>query len=253
MSAYDVVYTGGRDEIVEKKSRFIAQVFPVHSQEEAAGLIEGIRKEYWDARHHCYAFVIGSGNEISRSSDDGEPSGTAGRPILEVLTGRGIHDALIIVTRYFGGTLLGTGGLVRAYSRAAQAGLAASRIVTKQPGRKVMIRMDYSGIGKLQHVLAGMDVPVLDTQYTEAVEMAVLIPEEQKDRLIREVTEATAGQAEIRLSEGLLFGVLEGKPVFMDQERDGFVGGNRNAAFNGSRSAREDRESCLREGDHGSV
>ena len=96
---YDVVYEGGSDEIVEKKSRFIAHVFPVHSEQEAVEHIEQIRKQYWDARHNCHAFVIGPNDEISRCSDDGEPSGTAGRPILEVLQGRGIHNALVIVTR----------------------------------------------------------------------------------------------------------------------------------------------------------
>ncbi len=95
---YDVVYEGGSDEIVEKKSRFIAHVFPVHSEQEALEHIEQIRKQYWDARHNCHAFVIGPNDEISRCSDDGEPSGTAGRPILEVLQGRGIHNALVIVT-----------------------------------------------------------------------------------------------------------------------------------------------------------
>ncbi len=147
--SYNVIYEGGSGEIVEKKSRFIAHVFPVHSEEEASEYIEQIRKKYWDARHNCHAFVIGPNNETSRCSDDGEPSGTAGRPILEVLQGRGIHDALVIVTRYFGGTLLGTGGLVRAYSQAAQAGLQASSIMTKQQGRKISIKTDYNGIGKL--------------------------------------------------------------------------------------------------------
>ena len=107
-----MITTGeGSGEIVEKKSRFIADVFPVHSTQEAEEAIARVRKQYWDARHHCYAFSIGSRGENTRCSDDGEPSGTAGKPILEVLTGAGLTDTLIIVTRYFGGTLLGTGGL----------------------------------------------------------------------------------------------------------------------------------------------
>ena len=176
---YDVVYEGGSDEIVEKKSRFIAHVFPVHSEQEAVEHIEQIRKQYWDARHNCHAFVIGPNDEISRCSDDGEPSGTAGRPILEVLQGRGIHNVLVIVTRYFGGTLLGTGGLVRAYSQATQAGLAASRIMTRQSGRKLLIGTDYNGIGKMQYIVGKRNIPVLDTRYAEAVEMDVLVPEEE--------------------------------------------------------------------------
>ena len=142
MTSYDTVYTGGSDEIVEKKSRFIAQVFPVKTEEEVMQLLEAARKKYWDARHNCYAFVLGADGEISRCSDDGEPSGTAGRPILEVLTKRGLKDVLVIVTRYFGGTLLGTGGLVRAYSQAAQAGLAASCIITKQAGIRLTVDTD---------------------------------------------------------------------------------------------------------------
>lgn len=217
MHAYHIVYEGGSDEIVEKKSRFIAQVFPIATEEEAAARIEAIRKQYWDARHHCHAFVLGANYEISRCSDDGEPSGTAGRPILEVLTGQDIHDALIVVTRYFGGTLLGTGGLVRAYSRAAQAGLHASRIIVRQPGRKMVVHTDYNGVGKLQYIIANLELPVLDTLYTDAVEIVVLAPEEKKEQVVKEVTEATAGQAEIEISEKLMFGVAEGRPILFEE------------------------------------
>lgn len=201
MISYDAVYAGGSDEIVEKKSRFIAQVFPVETEEEVIQIIETTRKKYWDARHNCYAFVLGSGGEITRCSDDGEPSGTAGRPILEVLTGRGLRNVLVIVTRYFGGTLLGTGGLVRAYSQAAQAGLAASRIITKQVGSRMTIDTDYNGIGKLQYIAANLELSVLDTLYTDKVQMLLLVPSEQCDKVIKEVTEATAGQAVITKEE----------------------------------------------------
>lgn len=197
MTSYDTVYTGGSDEIVEKKSRFIAQVFPVETEEEVAQVLETTRKKYWDARHNCYAFVLGANGEISRCSDDGEPSGTAGRPILEVLTGRGLRNVLVIVTRYFGGTLLGTGGLVRAYSQATQAGLLASCIITKQVGYRMTIDTDYNGIGKLQYVAAQLKVAVLDTVYTDKVQMILLVPSELVDKVRKEVTEATAGQANI--------------------------------------------------------
>mgnify|MGYP000532589685 CR=1 FL=1 len=118
---YRTIYQGGEDEIVEKKSRFIATVIPVENEEEALEFIEKTKKKYWDARHNCSAFVIGEHNEIQRSSDDGEPAGTAGHPMLDVLLGEGIHNTAVVVTRYFGGTLLGTGGLVRAYSKSVQA------------------------------------------------------------------------------------------------------------------------------------
>ena len=201
MTAYDTVYTGGSDEIVEKKSRFIAQVFPVETEEEVLQIIETTKKKYWDARHNCYAFVLGSGGEITRCSDDGEPSGTAGRPILEVLTGRGIKNVLVIVTRYFGGTLLGTGGLVRAYSQATQAGLDASEIITKQVGRRITIDTDYNGIGKLQYIAGGLGLSVLDTLYTDKVQMILLVPTELCDKVCKEVTEATAGQAVITMDK----------------------------------------------------
>ena len=201
MISYDTVYTGGSDEIVEKKSRFIAQVFPVETEEEVLRILEETRKKYWDARHNCYAFVLGAGGEITRCSDDGEPSGTAGRPILEVLTGRSLKNVLVVVTRYFGGTLLGTGGLVRAYSQAAQAGLAASQIITKQVGCLLTIDTDYNGIGKLQYLAAQSGLAVLDTVYTDKVQMKLLVPTELCGKVPKEITAATSGQAEIRKDE----------------------------------------------------
>ena len=205
MTSYDTVYTGGSGEIVEKKSRFIGQVFPVETEEEAAQLIETVKKKYWDARHNCYAFVLGSRGEITRCSDDGEPSGTAGRPILEVLTGKGLKNILVVVTRYFGGTLLGTGGLVRAYSQATQAGLADSVIITKEVGFRMTIGTDYNGIGKLQYIAAGMELSVLETIYTDKVQMVLLVPEELCGKVKKEVTEATAGQAVIEQEEQAVY------------------------------------------------
>lgn len=218
MTSYDTVYTGGTDEIVEKKSRFIAQVFPVETEEEVLQIIETTKKKYWDARHNCYAFVLGSGGEITRCSDDGEPSGTAGRPILEVLTGRGIKNVLVIVTRYFGGTLLGTGGLVRAYSQATQAGLAASEIIKKQVGYRITIDTDYNGIGKLQYIAAGLELAVLDTLYTDKVQMILLVPQELCDTVCREVTEATAGQAVLTVEEqAVYFAVVKKETIVFEK------------------------------------
>ena len=121
---FRTVYRGGTGEIVEKKSRFIATVRLVESEEEALSCLEALRKKYWDARHNCFVYIIGENQETVRCSDDGEPSGTAGRPMLDVVQGAGLRNVLVVVTRYFGGTLLGTGGLVRAYSQAVQEGLA---------------------------------------------------------------------------------------------------------------------------------
>ena len=131
LERYQTVYQGASAEITEKKSRFIAAVFPVSSEEEATEALENIKKQYWDARHHCWAYVIGTEQVTERFSDDGEPGGTAGKPILEVIRGQKLYNVLVVVTRYFGGTLLGTGGLVRAYSSACKEGLAHSTIITK--------------------------------------------------------------------------------------------------------------------------
>lgn len=210
MAGYKIVYSGGSAEIVEKKSRFIANVFPLGSEEEATGILESIKKKYWDARHNCYAYVTGG---TSKCSDDGEPSGTAGRPILEVITGEGVSGVLIVVTRYFGGTLLGTGGLVRAYSKAAKEGLGASRVVYKEQGKTVTITTDYNGIGKLQYIVSQMGLAVMDTRYSEKTEMELVVSDSNIDALVKKVTEATSGQALINKGDNIYFAVIDGKPV----------------------------------------
>ena len=192
--ASKIVYEAGEGEIVEKKSRFIAHVLPVEEEEQALEKIEQIKKQYWDARHNCYAYVIGKKQELQRFSDDGEPSGTAGKPILEVLLGEEIHNVLVVVTRYFGGTLLGTGGLVRAYSAATKAGLEQSVVTERCSGYKVVIQTDYNGLGKLQYILGEMDIPTLDTIYTDAVEIIALIPIWDYEAFEKRLTEATAGK-----------------------------------------------------------
>lgn len=209
MEDYKIVYEGGTGEIVEKKSRFIANVFPVETEDAAAGVISGQKKKYWDARHNCYAYVIGEHGEFTRCSDDGEPSGTAGRPILEVINGAGLHNVLVIVTRYFGGTLLGTGGLVRAYSQAAQAGLADSRIVTRQHGRFFKVLTDYNDIGKLQYMAAQMNLIVKDTEYAEQVMFKMLVKDADRERVKKQIVEVTSGKARIDDEEELWFVVSD--------------------------------------------
>ena len=140
--SYLILYQGGSGELTEKKSRFIANTRPVESEEEALAFVEEMRKQYWDARHNCWAYVIGDRGEKKRCSDDGEPSQTAGKPMLDVLTGSGVTNICVVVTRYFGGILLGTGGLVRAYSGAAKAGLEGSVIVEKKLAEKIQVVTD---------------------------------------------------------------------------------------------------------------
>ena len=202
---YKVIVEGNSGEIVEKKSRFIANVKSVSSEEEAIAFIEESKKKYWDARHNCSAFIIGEKNELQRFSDDGEPSGTAGKPILEVLLGSGLRNVCVVVTRYFGGTLLGTGGLVRAYTQAANAGLAASKTAFCHKGKKINIKSDYNGIGKIQYIMAQMNIGQSDIQYTENVEISCAVKDAQVDELAKKVTEATAGKAEIIINNDIRF------------------------------------------------
>ncbi|MDD2971459.1 MAG: YigZ family protein [Lachnospiraceae bacterium] len=200
-----VLRHGGTDELVEKKSRFIATVCPVESEQEAVAFIEETKKKYWDARHNCSAFVIGKRGELTRCSDDGEPGGTAGRPMLEVLLGQEVRNVAVVVTRYFGGTLLGTGGLVRAYTQAAKLGLEASEIVTMRYGVKMKITTDYNGGGKIQYLLGQCGISGYETNYTDNVEFIVMVPLRQQKMLEKKVTEATAAKAKIEILEKLYF------------------------------------------------
>lgn len=208
-----IVYRGGSDEIIEKKSRFIAEVRPVHSEEEALAFVAELKKKYWNASHNCWAFVCGQRQELQRCSDDGEPQGTAGRPMLDVLLGEEIHDAAVVVTRYFGGTLLGTGGLVRAYSRAVQAGLAASAVIEKKKGSRLTIETDYNGVGKLQYLLGQRQIPIIDAVYAENVKTMVLVQEEAVKELLEAVTEATNGRAKTEEEKDLYFAFVDKEPV----------------------------------------
>ncbi|MBD5449372.1 MAG: YigZ family protein [Lachnospiraceae bacterium] len=202
---YKIIERGGTDEIEEKKSRFIAHVAPASTEEEALAFIESKKKQFWDARHNCYAYVLGEQAQTVRFSDDGEPGGTAGRPILEVLIGSGIRNLVVVVTRYFGGTLLGTGGLVRAYTKAAQAGLAASEVRTMCYGYEMTVVTDYNGIGKIQYLLGQRGIPMGESDYAEQVTIRIKIPYEDKDAVVHEITEATAAKAEITVSEAIYY------------------------------------------------
>ena len=188
-------------------------VKPVDSEEEALEFIAGIKKKYWNARHNCFAFVIGERQEIQRCSDDGEPQGTAGRPMLDVLLGEDVHNAAVVVTRYFGGILLGTGGLVRAYSRSVQLGLEASTIIEKIKGSRITIQTDYNGVGKLQYLLGQRGIPIVDSQYTDVVKLELLVEEAAVTELHEAVTEATSGRAGWEEEKGVSFAFVEKEPM----------------------------------------
>lgn len=197
-----IIIKDGTGEIVEKKSRFIANVKAVKSEDEAIEFINEIKKKYWDARHNCIAYVV---NDIQRFSDDGEPSGTAGKPILDVITGRELTNAVIVVTRYFGGVLLGTGGLVRAYQKASIEALEDAVIAEKKQGKKFSIITDYTGLGKIQYIAANEGVNIMDTQYTDNVNIIIVCDSEKYEVFTKKVIEATAGKANITTAEDVVF------------------------------------------------
>lgn len=194
LQTYRVLLEGGEGEIVEKKSRFIATIRRVESEEEAVRFIEEMKKKYWDARHNCSAFVIGSRAELTRCSDDGEPSGTAGRPMLEVLLGEGVRNIAVVVTRYFGGVLLGTGGLVRAYTQAVKAGLENCSVGAMVHGYEIMLNTDYNGIGKVLYLLGQHGIEPVDSEYGVDVVLQIRIRSDIAERLHKELIEATSGK-----------------------------------------------------------
>ncbi|MGI6010809.1 MAG: YigZ family protein [Ruminococcus sp.] len=208
---YRTIYKGAAAEITEKKSRFIATLKYVENEEEALAFIESMKKQYWNATHNCWAYVLGQRQEIVRCSDDGEPQGTAGKPMLDVLTGAGICYGAAVVTRYFGGTLLGTGGLVRAYGKAVQEGLKECVTVERQYGIKLEIQTDYNGLGKIQYLLGQRKIPVLEAQYEADVKMKILLPFGQFREMEADITEATNGKAVMKKQEELYFALLDGQ------------------------------------------
>ena len=204
------VHKDGSAQITEKKSRFIGDVYNIENEEDALYYINETKKKYWDARHHCYAYIIGNNNEIKRFSDDGEPSGTAGKPILDVLDKSGIANCLIIVTRYFGGTLLGTGGLIRAYSEAAKSGIEASGIMEVKKGIQAQIDADYNSFGKIQYMCMERNIIITDTEYGENVHINMIIEESEYAHFQKAVADAFAGRLEIVKNDNVIFGIYDG-------------------------------------------
>lgn len=214
-----ILLQGGSGEIVEKKSRFIATVAKCETEDEANRFIAETKKKYWDARHNCVAFVIGSGAELTRCSDDGEPSGTAGRPMLEVLLGAQLRNVVVVVTRYFGGTLLGTGGLVRAYTQAVKEGIANSRIGYMRQGNRWEIETDYNDVGKILYILGQHGVEPVDSSYAQNVVLTVQLAVEQAQDLTKELVNATNGKVHIEKKEECR--IIEEIPAFAREYHTG--------------------------------
>lgn len=186
-------------EIIEKKSRFIGTLMPVKDEAEAVEFIEKTKKKYWDARHNCSAFIIGDNNELTRCSDDGEPSGTAGRPMLEVLSASGIRNVACVVTRYFGGVLLGTGGLVRAYQGAVKEALenavASGTIKTIKKGTAYNITIEYNDFTAVQRFFMSESYPMKDILYTDKITFVGIFPMGNEEKGLTRITDITSARA----------------------------------------------------------
>ncbi|MCR8850550.1 YigZ family protein [Rossellomorea sp. SC111] len=197
---YNTVKGYGENEINIERSRFITYVNRVETEEEAQEFIATIKKKHHDANHNCSAYMIGEQNLIQKANDDGEPSGTAGVPMLEVLKKRDLKDTVVVVTRYFGGIKLGAGGLIRAYGRATSEGLNVTGIVERRLMRIMKTKIDYTWLGKVENEVRSSHYQLKDIHYLDAVEVEVYVEEASKDQFVDWMTELTNGQGEI--SEG---------------------------------------------------
>ncbi|HKL99892.1 MAG TPA: YigZ family protein [Mobilitalea sp.] len=209
IEAYQTIYEGGIGEIVMKKSRFIATVSPVATEDAALAFIEALKKKYWDASHNCYAYILGTNNPLMRCSDDGEPSKTAGKPMLDVLSSHELTNLVVVVTRYFGGTLLGTGGLVKAYQSATIEGLEKSKIIKKELGLRMQLTTDYNLIGKLQYYVNQESFPLLSSDYSDVVTLDILVPPSKVADFIERIAELTNGSALLYEKEQVYFTKIE--------------------------------------------
>ena len=192
------IIKNGQGEYIEKKSKFIAHIFNVESEQQAAAIIAEVKKKYWDARHNCYAYILGNKGEIQRFSDDGEPSGTAGKPILEVLSGNECSNCLCVVTRYFGGVLLGTGGLIRAYTSASKEALDDCLTGELVEGVHAYLDADYNYVGKIQHLCIQDDITVVNTEYSDNVIFELMMEKQVRQKFEKALTEMSSGSIGLR-------------------------------------------------------
>jgi uncharacterized YigZ family protein len=198
---YKTVQAYGSSDIVIRKSRFIGHAKPVQSEEEAVKFIEAIKKEHASATHNCSAYVCGERDQFQKQSDDGEPSGTAGKPILEVIKQQGLKNVAVVVTRYFGGIMLGAGGLIRAYTDGAVAGIEAAVPIYKVSHRLVWVEVDYTWHGKLENEFRNRSILLGETQFTDKVAVACYPLEADTDAFVSWITDITQGQSIITIGE----------------------------------------------------
>lgn len=203
LPSYLTVKGYGEHEIVIEKSRFIAHISRAETEEDAIEFIQRIKKKHWNATHNCSAYLIGEHDLIQKANDDGEPSGTAGVPILEVLKKRKLKDTVVVITRYFGGIKLGAGGLIRAYGKATSEGLNATGIVERKLMHVVHVKVDYTWLGKLENEIRASDYEIKEIHYLDAVELEVFVEEAQVETFTAWMVEMTNGQGKISTGETL--------------------------------------------------
>lgn len=201
INSYNVITEPSYGEYEEKKSKFLAYLSYAQTEEEALAFIASIKKKHYDARHNCSAFIIGDNCEIVRSSDDGEPSGTAGKPMLEVLNGQNLRFIVAVVTRYFGGVLLGTGGLVRAYEAAVKDALSNASIAQMTFASDISIKCDYKDINNIQYYLSENSIRTLSSEYSDSVLINIRVKSDDSEMTIKKITELTQGKALIEIKE----------------------------------------------------
>ncbi|ANS73553.1 hypothetical protein AWM70_02310 [Paenibacillus yonginensis] len=209
LTTYKTVRREGSKEIVIKKSRFIGHIRPVETEEEAVAFIEEIKKQHWNATHNCSAYMIGERDEIQKQSDDGEPSGTAGKPILEVIRNQGLKNVAIVVTRYFGGILLGAGGLIRAYTDGAVAAIEAGDPIIRVLHREIVVELDYTWLGKVENELRNRGIRMGQTEFTDKVRLTCLPLEPEAEQFKAWMTDLTQGQSQITEGESIFY--IEGE------------------------------------------
>ena len=218
---YNIIVKPGSSDVEVKKSHFITSLKCCRTEDEAKAFIEEIRRANRDARHNCFAMRIGDPSRIfERFSDDGEPQGTAGKPMLELLKGAQLTDVCAVVTRYFGGTLLGTGGLVRAYSDSLKEALLSTKTAALNTGYRIDVCCDYSTANRLKRLAASMELYTMDEVYGTGCELIYLVPEEQTDGFIWKITDASSGSARIKTGEKVLYYGTEKPAVYAVSEAE---------------------------------
>lgn len=191
----------GESEIVISKSRFLTYIERAETEEDAISFIDGIKKLHHNATHNCSAYIIGEHDHIQKANDDGEPSGTAGVPMLEVLKKQGLKDTVVVVTRYFGGIKLGGGGLIRAYGKATTEGLTAAQIVERKMHHVMKVAIDYTWLGKVENEIRSSSYSLEEIRYLEGVEIIVSVLKEEEEQFRSWITEMTNGQATITFED----------------------------------------------------